>query len=209
MGWTPDAPSLGLAASQDLIAANGGSRFSKKISMIPTAKDDNMGIGARRGGGSAGGLGSLRAMGQPATGGMGMGFVTATSSHDGSDKREAPKSGGEFGRLLERLNKAKAEAAAASASTSTSGDATESVPVVEELDEKAKRKKEKREKKERKEAKKAEKDKKRKRSDDDVDGEDDTTSQETVAELQKPNAPAGASLTAAATQAILRNPRMA
>lgn len=214
MGWTPDAPSLGLAASQDLIAANGGSRFSKKISMIPIAKDDNMGIGARRGTGAGGGLGSIRAMGQPAMGGMGMGFVTASAGTDSAEAQPAPKAGGEFGRLLERLNKAKEAAAAASGSATpvtTAEPSDVDTPDASAVDEgdKVKRKKEKKEKKDKDKKDKKDK-KKRRRSDDDVDGDEETSQEQAVALAESlPAETVATELKAAATQAILRNPRMA
>jgi hypothetical protein len=149
MGWTAAAPSLGLATSQDLITAGGSSAFNKKISVIPTAKSDNLGIGARGGGG----IGSLRMMGLPAGA---SGFVSASVAGEGAVTEAAPAKGGEFGRLLERLN---AASAAASAATTAAGSEAES--VEEELDEKALRKKEKREKKERKELKRAAKEEKK------------------------------------------------
>lgn len=106
MGWTPSAPALGLASSQDLITSGGSSAFSKKISVIPIAKEDNLGIGARRGAGA--GLGGLRVMGLPAQGGMGMGFVSASVAVEGEvlEPKVVVAGGGEFGRLLERLNAA-------------------------------------------------------------------------------------------------------
>ncbi|KAL8280971.1 hypothetical protein RQP46_006650 [Phenoliferia psychrophenolica] len=62
MGWTPTAPALGNVDSQSLISLGGGSTFSKKISVIPTAKDNTLGIGARKAGA---GIGGIRAMGLP------------------------------------------------------------------------------------------------------------------------------------------------
>ena len=144
MGWTPAAPSLGLAASQELITQGGSLAFSKKISMIPIAKSDNLGIGARGGAG----IGSMRAMGLPATGGMGMGFVTAAVTNAVPVEGEVKKGGGgEFGRLLERLN------AASASSQSPSPAPEEVVEVVVELSEKAARKLAKAQKKEKKELK--------------------------------------------------------
>lgn len=144
MGWTPSAPSLGLAASQDLITQGGSIGFSKKIGMIPIAKADNLGIGARGGAG----IGSMRAMGLPATGGMGMGFVTAAVAQVEPVEGEVKKGGGgEFGRLLERLN------AAASQSPSPAPEEVVASVVVVELSEKAARKLAKAQKKEKKELK--------------------------------------------------------
>ncbi|KAK4704181.1 hypothetical protein P7C70_g2032, partial [Phenoliferia sp. Uapishka_3] len=109
MGWTPTAPSLGNAESQSLILTGGGSTFSKKVSVIPTAKDNTLGIGARKNGA---GIGGIRAMGVP----MGsMGFVSASVPGEGAVEEPVAKTGGEFGRLLERLNAAKLAAAAAEA----------------------------------------------------------------------------------------------
>lgn len=108
MGWNPTAPSLGNATSQSLIAASSPA-FSKKVSVIPVAKDDNAGIGARKPG-SVNPIGGLRSMGLPSVGGMG--FVSASQRSMaeivGEEQEELKKkSGGEFGRLLERLNAAK------------------------------------------------------------------------------------------------------
>lgn len=181
MGWTPSAPGLGLAASQDLITQGGSRAFSKKISSIPIAKADNLGIGAR--GGS--GIGSLRAMGQPATGGMGMGFVTAATTTISSTVTEGVKTGkgGEFGRLLERLN--------AAASQSPSPAPEETVEAVELSEEAA-----------RKLAKKERKEKKRKREA----GEDDTPVESPAAEALSPVLSPEAS---PAPTGLLKNPRMA
>lgn len=107
MGWTPSAPALGNASSQDLISAGGSTAYNKKISVIPTAKSDNLGIGARGGQG----IGSMRAIGVP----MGaMGFMAASTPGEGVHEVKEVKTGGEFGRLLERLNAASAAASAAS-----------------------------------------------------------------------------------------------
>ncbi|ORY80218.1 hypothetical protein BCR35DRAFT_304395 [Leucosporidium creatinivorum] len=194
MGWTPDAPGLGLAASQDLIAAGGSTAYNKKISVIPLAKDDNLGIGARRGGA----IGSIRAMGVPAVSGMGMGFVTASGG--AGEPKEQPKTGGEFGRLLERLNKAKEEAAKAAKESGA--------PIVEvevAIEEKEKQSKE--------ERKKAKKEKKRKRAAED-EGEDSTTNTESDAPVATLStvmevSPAPPSSGASTPTGILKNPRMA
>ena len=180
MGWTPSAPSLGLAASQDLITQGGSIGFSKKISMIPIAKADNLGIGARGGAG----IGSLRAMGQPATGGMGMGFVTAAVTTVVPVEGEVKKGGGgEFGRLLERLN------AAASQSPSQAPEEIDE-PVVVEVTEKAARKLARALKREKKELK-------RRRA-----------AGEEVATVAVPTAESSTPILSTLS-AILRNPRMA
>ncbi|SGY30608.1 BQ5605_C002g01169 [Microbotryum silenes-dioicae] len=208
MGWTPSSPGLGNAESQQLMASNGGSTFSKKISAIPLAKDDQMGIGAQRGAATV-----VRSLG----GGLGsMGFVTASTSTENEGETSnatAPKTGGEFGRLLERLNKAKAEAAAASASTS----ASEEEPARDEdEDDTTKRKREKRERKEKKkllkERKKlAKKDKKRQAA-----GEapsEEPTSVQVESSVTVVDSSSGAATTTMTTTTtsttILNNPRMA
>lgn len=192
MGWTPDAPNLGLAASQDLIAAGGSTAYNKKISVIPLAKDDNLGIGARRGGA----IGSIRAMGVPAIGGMGMGFVTASGGS--GEPQEAPKQGGEFGRLLERLNKAKEEALLAAKESGA--------PVVEvEVAIEDKQSKE--------ERKKVKKEKKRKRAAEEEEEEEssagNTESDAPVATLTTVMEVSPAPSSGASTPTILKNPRMA
>jgi hypothetical protein len=193
MGWTPDAPGLGLAASQDLIAAGGSTAYNKKISVIPLAKDDNLGIGARRGGA----IGSIRAMGVPAIGGMGMGFVTASGS--GGEPKEAPKTGGEFGRLLERLNKAKEEAAKAA---KESGAPVVEVEVAIEEGKESKEEKEAR--------RKAKKERKRKRAEEDEgDSAANTESDAPVATLTTVMEVSPAPSSGASTPTILKNPRMA
>ncbi|GAA5980677.1 hypothetical protein JCM10908_001730 [Rhodotorula pacifica] len=122
MGWNPESnPSLGNAESQAAIIANGGSVFSaRKIAAIPLAKDDNLGIGMKRGTG-AHVVGSLRAIGvSPLSGANAVGpgsgsssaqpgFVSAGSGtatpQDGVTG--GGSGGGEFGNLLARLNKLK------------------------------------------------------------------------------------------------------
>ncbi|KAG0666107.1 hypothetical protein C6P46_005458 [Rhodotorula mucilaginosa] len=121
MGWNPESnPSLGNAESQAAIIANGGSVFSaRKIASIPLAKDDNLGIGMKRGTG-AHVVGSLRAIGvAPVSGANAVGpgsgstpnpgFVSAGSGtatpQDGVTG--GGSGGGEFGNLLARLNKLK------------------------------------------------------------------------------------------------------
>jgi len=113
MGWDPSSnPSLGNTESQAAIFANGGSAFSKKISSIPIAKEDNLGIGMKRGS-AASVVGTLKAMGVPG-GGIGAGaakvsgFVTAGSgSSTPNGGGQGSSQGGEFGGLLARLNKMK------------------------------------------------------------------------------------------------------
>jgi Pin2-interacting protein X1 len=192
MGWTPASPSLGLAASQDLITAGGSRAFSKKISVIPIAKDDNLGIGARRGAGSGG----MRAMGVPMMlgGSAGMGFVTAAPVVRDDDGVVVPQiatatsgGGGEFGRLLERLN----------AANSARNSAT---PEVEEVVEEEAKEETKAERKARKLKKK---ELKRKRSADDEDSVAETIPEaviEPVVVALDPNA---------LSTMLLRNPRMA
>lgn len=185
MGWTPDAPGLGLAASQDLIKEGGSVAYNKKISIIPTAKDDNLGIGARRGGG----IGGMRAMGVPIGS---MGFVTASGS---AEPVEAPKKGGEFGRLLERLNKAKEEAKAAAQEAGA--------PVVEvevALEEGKEETKE-----ERKARRAAKKEKKRKRGEDDEEDSESPAVATVTTVMEVDSAPTNG----ASTPTILKNPRMA
>lgn len=128
MGWTPTAPGLGNVESQSLIVAGGGSGISKKISVIPTAKDNTLGIGARKAGA---GIGGLSRMGLPISS---MGFVAASAPGAGAAAEEnVPKSGGEFGRLLERLNSAKLAAAAADAAQD-GGDAPDKKRKHDEVD---------------------------------------------------------------------------
>lgn len=110
MGWDPTSnPSLGNLDSQAAITANGGSSFSKKISSIPIAKEDNLGIGMKRGS-AANVVGTLKAMGV----GSGSnavqkvsGFVTAGSGSNTPNGGSGSSQGGEFGGLLARLNKMK------------------------------------------------------------------------------------------------------
>lgn len=186
MGWTPSAPALGLATSQALIAAGGGNGFSKKVSIIPIAKDDNLGIGARRGAGSTG----MRAMGLPMMigGAAGMGFVTAAVASEDGSASPAPVGGsGEFGRLLDRLN------AANSARNSREASADAAVESDEAQGEK-------KETKEERKARKAEKKElKRKRS-----TEDDEVAAEVVAAVIAPVVVLDSLETM-----ILKNPRMA
>lgn len=121
MGWDPSSnPSLGNSDSQAAIVANGGTTFSKKISSIPIAKEDNLGIGMKRGS-AASVVGSLKAIGVPTgSNGMGLGaagggvakvsgFVTAGSgsSTPNGTGGTGSSQGGEFGGLLARLNKMK------------------------------------------------------------------------------------------------------
>jgi hypothetical protein len=114
MGWDPSSnPTLGNADSQAAIIANGGTGFSKKIQSIPLAKEDNFGIGMKRGSAAAV-VGTLRAMGVPGAGlgsvgpGEIKGFVTAGSGAS-TPSASAPSNGGEFGGLLARLNALKAQ----------------------------------------------------------------------------------------------------
>lgn len=58
-----------------------------------------------------------------------MGFVTATAPGEAVVEKEVKGTGGEFGRLLERLNRASASASA-SAASSVDGAANEEVVVV-------------------------------------------------------------------------------
>ena len=121
MGWNPESnPSLGNAESQAAIIANGGSAFpAGKSPPTPLAKDDNLGIGMKRGTG-AHVVGSLRAIGvAPVSGANAVGpgsgstpnpgFVSAGSGtatpQDGVTG--GGSGGGEFGNLLARLNKLK------------------------------------------------------------------------------------------------------
>ncbi|SCV68786.1 BQ2448_907 [Microbotryum intermedium] len=206
MGWTPSSPGLGNAESQQLIASNGGSTFSKKISAIPLAKDDQMGIGARRGAAMV-----VRSMG----GGLGsMGFVTASTSTENNGETSTaavPKTGGEFGWLLERLNKAKAEAAAASASASEEEQAR---VQDEDEDDNAKRKREKRERKEekqwKKEEKKLAKKQKKRLAAGETSSEEPTSVQvESSVVVVDSSSGAATSTTTTTTATILNNPRMA
>jgi hypothetical protein len=120
MGWDPSSnPSLGNSDSQALILQNGGTSFSKKISSIPIAKEDNLGIGMKRGT-AASVVGSLKALGVPPGSssnliGLGSGgvvkpqvtgFVTAGSGSN-TPNGQSSSQGGEFGGLLARLNKLK------------------------------------------------------------------------------------------------------
>ncbi|GAA5908345.1 uncharacterized protein JCM6883_004357 [Sporobolomyces salmoneus] len=112
MGWDPSSnPSLGNHDSQAAIMANGGSAFSKKISSIPIAKEDNLGIGMKRGT-AANVVGSLKAIGVPSSFANSTakvsGFVTAGSgSNTPNGGGQGSSQGGEFGGLLARLNKMK------------------------------------------------------------------------------------------------------
>lgn len=121
MGWNPESnPSLGNAESQAAIVANGGSVFSaRKIAAIPLAKDDNLGIGMKRGTG-AHVVGSLRAIGvAPLSGANAVGAGSPASANPGfvsaGSGTATPQDGvtgggsggGEFGNLLARLNKLK------------------------------------------------------------------------------------------------------
>lgn len=182
MGWTPSAPALGNASSQDLITAGGSTAYNKKISVIPTAKSDNLGIGARGGQG----IGSMRAMGVP----MGaMGFMAASAPGEVVHEVKEVKSGGEFGRLLERLN---AASAAASAASSAAGSGAEDEGEKEEG-------------KKEKKSKKDKDGKKRKRS-----AEDDEDSPATPITVDSPvSLPAASGSASPVPTAILHNPRNA
>ncbi|GAA5821820.1 hypothetical protein JCM10212_003231 [Sporobolomyces blumeae] len=193
MGWDPTSnPSLGNSDSQAAISAMGGSGFSKKISSIPIAKEDNLGIGMKRGS-AASVVGSLKAMGVPGAvgGGIGSGpakvsgFVTAGS---GATTPNGPgsSSGGEFGGLLARLNKLKEQGSLVATPVTSDSDSTK-------------------------------KDKKRKRSgstSSDDSSSSDSSDSDSDAAPPVPVAPAPVAAPAPAApssyaEAILRNPRMA
>lgn len=199
MGWTKDTV-LGNANSQTLIAEGGsqtGLSTRKKVSAIPVAKSDKIGIGAGRAVGGAG-IGGLRAMG---TAMSGMGFVTATEGGSGTSTPGAgavtAPTGGEFGRLLERLNAAK-EKAAAEAAKEGGGEVVEESKVVgvkdvSELSEK-----------EQKKLRKAEKKRKREANDDEAEVE--VTK---VAVVETTTTTGTKTTTTTTAVPILKNPRMA
>ncbi|TNY19765.1 Proteophosphoglycan 5 [Rhodotorula diobovata] len=131
MGWNPEsAPTLGNAQSQAAILANGGSVFSKRIASIPTAKDDTLGIGMKRGSAAAV-VGSLKALGVPSATGanaatpLTSGFVTAGSMTPQDGVTGGGSGGGEFGNLLARLNKLKEQNGTLSASASPAPEPSE------------------------------------------------------------------------------------
>lgn len=197
MGWSKDTV-LGNANSQTLIAEGGsqtGLSTRKKISSIPVAKSDKVGIGAGRAVGGAG-IGGLRAMG---TAMSGMGFVTATEGGSGASTpgtAVVAPTGGEFGRLLERLNAAKEKAAAEAAAE---GGMVEESKVVEVKDVK------KLSEKEQKKLRKAEKKRKR-----EAEGEGEEVEEVTKVALVETTTTTGTTTTTTTTAVpILKNPRMA
>jgi len=195
MGWTKDTV-LGNATSQTLIA-EGGSQTAlstrKKVSAIPVAKSDKVGIGAGRTAGGAG-IGGLRAMG---TAMVGMGFVGASEGGSGASTPATaggPAQGGEFGRLLERLNAAKEKARAEA--EAEGGVVEETKVVVKEVAELSE--------KEQKKLRKAEKKRKR-----EAEGDEAQAEVTKVAVVETTTKTATATTTTTTAVPILKNPRMA